>query len=645
MKRWFLAVALLLGGYVGLCSADYVILVTNVGEEGAAPGNPMGEGGGGLVRPGRIQQPGRPGVGDRPQPGPEATPPSTYYVTTVLEIKNNVGTSFLRKYDFNDWQNVVDRKAIDSSVHLSARHEWGTTTLWNPTQRTPFPDLNGGAYVCVQSDGKPLKTVAVRFHAERDKVYGGKFSADKVVDLARQALEQGLLKEFTEVMDKLATDDKDNRVAKDYLKVKELLNTPLPKAELPPALRGDVYKKTDSSHFYTLVHSFPSAKAVEVKDRLDLLEENFRTFYYYFALKGISLPLPKERLVVLLANRRKDFLGLREQFASAPLVTDGFFSRHQNLVVLSPDHLDEAYEALETSTRGHWQDTYDRRKILLKPVAVKPVLGQPRLADPAKTANLALDALMLKTMEKQGERAAISHNASRQLVYALGLLPRNVAAPEWVQFGVGSFFETPLGSPWASPTGPNGLHLYHFRQLKKAGKLEGSPTETLRRVVTDHYFHQVGILSRVKALSPEQKALQDKARATSWALTYYLAQDRWEGLKRYYAELARMPRDMELDEEVLLACFARAFDAWDDTEKKVIEDKLKAVAVKWFDRINGLTSESEEVYKMVADKVAELEKEAANPTTLTPTNPGGGDRPGGVPGRPRGPGGRGRGNP
>src|SRR4029077_18319036 len=98
--------------------------------------------------------------------------------------------------------------------------------------------------------------------------------------------------------------------------------------------------------------------------------------------------------------------------------------------------------------------------------------------------------LLLKAMENDSQRAGISHDGSRQMIYAAGLLPRNVAAPEWVQFGMGSFFETPQASPWISTGGPNIEHLPNFRDYQKLNRFEKTAGDTLRKVVTDAYFRE-----------------------------------------------------------------------------------------------------------------------------------------------------------
>jgi hypothetical protein len=52
----------------------------------------------------------------------------------------------------------------------------------------------------------------------------------------------------------------------------------------------------------------------------------------------------------------------------------------------------------------------------------------------------------------------------------------------------------------------------------------------------------------------------DKATATSWALYHYLATKHPDGLRRYFAELDKLPRDLPLDRDTRLQLFLAAFD-------------------------------------------------------------------------------------
>ena len=254
-----------------------------------------------------------------------------------------------------------------------------------------------------------------------------------------------------------------------------------------------------------------------------------------------------------------------------------------------------------------------------------------------KLVSAQVMALLLKATENAAERTGISHDGTRQLIYASGLLPRNVAAPEWVQYGLASFFETPLGAPWPSIGGPSVAHLPNFRDYIKLNRFEKSRGDTLRKVVTDAYFRE--------AMKDNDEASERKPRAAAWALTYFLMQTKPEGMLRYLKELSKQPRDVELDETTLLNCFARAFDAV-DSNKNADPQKLERLAGQWFDFIKGTTfGDLEDEIQAIRAFIAKVTKDPPKDSTPGETPPGGGTQPPpgpGGPGRPPGPGGPGR---
>ena len=104
-------------------------------------------------------------------------------------------------------------------------------------------------------------------------------------------------------------------------------------------------------------------------------------------------------------------------------------------------------------------------------------------------------------------------------------------------------------------------------------RVPATPTLLLRLVVTDGYFNAV--------LSPNDRQGLFQARTTAWGLTYYLAKSRLPGLKRYFQELAAMPRDLELDSKSKLAAFARAFDIANATQDDIDPAKFEQFAKEW----------------------------------------------------------------
>jgi Protein of unknown function (DUF1570) len=247
-----------------------------------------------------------------------------------------------------------------------------------------------------------------------------------------------------------------------------------------------------------------------------------------------------------------------------------------------------------------------------------------------KILSAQMMALLLKVMETDSERTGVSHDASRQLIYGAGLLPRNVAAPEWIQFGMGSFFETPLGSPWTTTGAANMEYLPNFKDYLKLKRLEKTSSETMRKVVTDAYFRE--------AVKTKDPAMERKARAATWALTYFLMQTRPDGMLRYYKELSKQPRDVELDEDTLMGCFARAFDLVDSSNTVVDTKRLEFLSRQWYDHINNNTlldlhQEIEESRAFIAQVTKDAEKEAA-PGNAPGRGPGAGPGPGGAGGSP-----------
>ena len=98
--------------------------------------------------------------------------------------------------------------------------------------------------------------------------------------------------------------------------------------------------------------------------------------------------------------------------------------------------------------------------------------------------------MLMKALEDEWEATAMSNEVARQLMFASKLVPTNVTIPEWVQFGMGSFFETPLQSPFGGPGSASPYWLPRFKEYidPKAKKYGATPLETMLGVVTDAHF-------------------------------------------------------------------------------------------------------------------------------------------------------------
>jgi hypothetical protein len=669
MRRWLLAVAVLLAG-VGLARADYVIIIENVGLAkekpnsgqpgfGGMPGMPGGMPGmpgggmnpGGRVPPGAFPGGGGPagggaapgGAGNPPggfppgggvapgggippgmkPPGGGSMPPGGFpggfpgfgpaaggaggeeeadpeplWVITVVETKNS-----------------ITPQALQSPQGAAISHKWGSTILF-PIQKSSTERI---AYKALAlPDGRMMPPVAARFKLESRKAHpaNGQPSANDLVALAEWALSHGLLTNYTETMDELVQVDKNHRSAVAYLKVKEALDK-------PPAANKDAetwrqrlnsaYHLSDKGH-YTLLHQLPKSENAELQSRLDRLENTLRGFYYWFALKGVALPVPQQRLLAVLVAQKEEFERNRQMFEVPFLVADGFHARRDNLAIFSANRLDEPYQAL---------------KDFVKPELAKHDTTQLLRGKGDPQAQTAM--LMLRALEDDAELAAVSHEGSRQLLAASGLLPRAVSAPRWIQFGMGSFFETPTGAPWTSIGAPHPTlddqnnYLLQYQNANKKKKLD-PPAEALEKVVTDRYFHS----SR-----PKEKVDLLKARSMSWALTYFLAQAKLDGLQRYFRELGKLPRDLELDEDTLKETFARSFNLL-DRSGKVDAGLMSRLANEWHEFMLRTPLELNEILQEVRRTQNDIKAGLGKDNKGKPPTGPGGKPPGGFPMPPGG---------
>src|SRR5260370_17877768 len=93
---------------------------------------------------------------------------------------------------------------------------------------------------------------------------------------------------------------------------------------------------------------------------------------------------------------------------------------------------------------------------------------------------------------------------------------------------------------------PEWVSLFSYQELEKQKKL-AAPHQLLRDIITDKYFKE----------SKKKGKPSVKARATAWALTYYLARQRLPELMRFYKEHSRLPRDLDLEHTGMLRSLPR----------------------------------------------------------------------------------------
>jgi len=476
----------------------------------------------------------------------------------------------------------IDLTAVRAEVVVEVKHfrtgtgkiridtKWGTTTLVDNDMfhvtRIHLPKV-GDAYRRLPEYKSATK------------------SADDYLRLATWALEHGLVDEFELNMDALVKANPMHPAAVTYTKVKADMDRAISKKDQSREWtakldRGGTqpYLVQTSDH-YALLYSSRGQES-DVRSRLKRLEKNYRAFFGWFAVHGKALPVPETRLVAVLVDLSDQFSALHKDFGSVPMAADSFFARRYNLAVFSAGRLDDVYQALHKLTQTMWtNDGWNRRKLLHG-------TGQQKGKSVEEFREAQMKALVVTAMEEESEINSVTFEGTRQLLAATGLLPRKVHVPQWLSFGLGSFFETPLGAYWQGTGAPSWRYLKKYKVWENFKELDPADT-ALRYVVTDRYFHL--------ADDRKDESYVLKGRTMSWALTYYLMKNHLEGVLRYCQELNNLPRDMEFDDKVLVGCFARAFGLADSARPNDTSPaKVRDLAFSWYDAISKTPLEDPE---------------------------------------------------
>lgn len=555
MRLRMLAMAILLV-LVSSVNAEYLFIQYTMAFKKTQPNQPGG----------KAPAPGQ------PQPGnPEENDVIQVPVNAVVEINN-----------FQVMQGATGR------VKATVKTPYGKSSLYNDDQ--------------LITRRVPLPTVKARFNT-RKTALGTNRTDEKIFELAEWCLNHALTSEFAATMDEVAKSgkatglDKLDKAVEAYTKVKAELAKRIDREDASNYWRGRLGFRMSQSDHYTLLYNAALNDPPEVQQRLKALEENMKAVYYWFALRGVALPMPEQKLVCVLLDQPDQFQLQRQLIEDEPLVTDGFFAARDNVVVFSTQRLDMASQMFGRQMQALYQQGWDKEK-LLKGEASGLLAGKT----PDEKYRMMTLALLDRAMEEEAERAAVSHEGTRQILVGCGLQKATVVMPDWMQFGMASVFETPKGpfplapaevsvAYWPGYGAPSWAYTRIFKLLER-GNLPGSDvvqlpffrvrgettsaSQLLREVVTDSEF------SRARDYGAQAgRTRLIEARTRAWALCYYLSKMRTQGVLQFYAELAKMPRDMELEPNQILAAFCRAFDCANTTGTGPDPGKFEELAKDW----------------------------------------------------------------
>ena len=223
------------------------------------------------------------------------------------------------------------------------------------------------------------------------------------------------------------------------------------------------------------------------------------------------------------------------------------------------------------------------------------------------------------------------------------MLPRNVLAPEWLRFGIAALFEMPKG-PFPGTTrelqvalypgggGPHWAYMRYFEELRDTKKLtSNNAVDTFIDTILDAHFRKarrMEVLARnnnTKEEEGDSKATQaeeqyNKARTFAWSVVYFLAKTHFKQFGEFLAELAKLPRDAELDSMAVIVAFAKAYgiDSTGLTGTFVEHGRFGGIGLVWMQFMGTQQSPSR---KLKLDKVAVTSGGSGGGT---PGYPGGG---------------------
>ena len=497
MKRWFwillaTATAVPTTGWAQTRTVQrpgYLAIRVNVGGT-PAPVDPMA--------PGSVSVPGSPagfpGSPDNPMattgtPAPADFSRSVLAVVPVTRLENRLFYPTMRQSRTNPRHPAIYTPYGSTLLYID-----NATVQLYPVLGTTLEHMITGRY-------RKVKTL------------------DALYDLTADAVSAGLntlaIKYATELVQKSEKAEGDKLSPRITAAVKALkVILPDLTADLPQdpnaTLWRDRYRAVgiEESAHYALIHFGDSFVSQEILGNwLDQLEANYNGFYLWHALQGVAIPWPAKKMTVTLVDRSNEFARIREALDGQRIVSDSFYAPLHNLLVLSPERLDDAGRTFTRFVQTLYREGWNRSEMIkgkAPPIDnTNPETINEQMIDITRVMTIAL---VDRQMQDEAERAAISREAIRQLYASTGILNPYVQYPHWLEDGVGHLFHKPKG-PIISDTG-NGnsvmtvtLHNGHgapnyvlhrlYQQMLQQKEIAIQPEVMLRNTLLDRYYDAI----------------------------------------------------------------------------------------------------------------------------------------------------------
>ncbi len=521
------------------------------GGPGIKPGGPGGSGSGPPGRPfgpgGPPTGPGIPGgfgmTGPAPGPGAHSTEDPARCIVVVVPIEENLAKeSPFYKRPFNSETNPNWKPKL----HTTHGNEKFITNLFTDGTSVQW-------YENLLQLPAPTKTRVTEVKELHAKWLKSKTEPQVLLTALNAALAAGMGNEAFAYADELLDFAKDkmdglspdvSQFVAAYGKMQQDLKAPANK----PSKSEYWQRKFNATNVrlqghYSLIYW--DSNDSDVKRRLDGLEENLHAFFVWHATRGIVLPVPDAPLVAVLPRQTNEVFKYARALDAPPRLTaDGFYSPENELLILSPDRLDEVGATFSRQTQQIYAQGIARDRLLAGdgpklsasmsreentgggalglggsgrpgvtggvpgPGGFGPGGGDPGpkkdAMKPEEVARMQTIALTDRLAEDAVIIAGISREGSRQLLYVTQQFPKYVSLPEWLSNGAANFFTRPKEPAFITTT--EGKHLMHvanatgygvpnyvlqryFKDLLDKNDLNPDRAILLKTILTDAYFH------------------------------------------------------------------------------------------------------------------------------------------------------------
>ena len=410
------------------------------------------------------------------------------------------------------------------------RGGFGIIEYTHPAHGTVVLNQDSATVIKAPSKADDFKKMLSKAKASQD--------VNDYVSAANVAIRRGLLKEFLECCSSAYKIDPENETILRLIEARNRVKRPLQDEKTAEARIRELVNRPNmraqASPHYILLHDTSEEKIegrrkTRADLRLELLETVYESYFMKFALDGILLEPPSERLMVVLFRDEKDYLRYSTQLDPTLGSAAGFWSPGDNACVF--------YDR-GTSVRGKALDNLNAELKRAKTQA----RGTPASRDAAHLSN-TMD-LLIKVSKEEDELEVVSHEATHQLAGNTGLMPRGKIALRWAHEGLASYFETSSDAVW------NGIGAVNERRLKSYYRVSSDDQRrSLELLVSDLLFDR----------SNNAKDEVD-AYGQAWALTHYLMETKPEKLVEYYRRMSEMdPSQQKITREEVVAIFVDVF--------------------------------------------------------------------------------------